>query len=227
MVRLNLLVEGQTEETFVKRVLVPHLAERGVFATPRLLATRTDAVNRRYKGGLLSFAQFRRDLSIWMKQDRNRDAVFSSMIDLYALPDDFPGKQDVSPDQDPQVRVAALEQSLVAAMGDDRFLPYIQLHEFETLLLAEPTALVHEFPDAKKAIEPLASFMQSREPEDVDDTPDGAPSRRIAHHLPAYLDRKASAGPATAERIGLATLRARCRHFGTWLERLERLAEAS
>ena len=226
MVRLNLLVEGQTEETFVKRVLVPHLAQLGVYATPRLLATRSKAASRRHKGGLLRFGQFRSDLSNWMKEDRGRDARFSSMIDLYALPDDFPGKPDLPSGVQPLARVMGLEERLGATIGDDRFLPYIQLHEFEALLLTDPAALAHEFPDERKAIEPLVQFMVGKEPEEVDESPEGAPSKRIAHYLPGYLDRKPSAGPATAERIGLPTLRARCPHFNTWLERLERLGHA-
>src|SRR6185436_9487197 len=44
--RVHVLVEGQTEETFIRDVLAPHLASREVYLTPVLAATK------RIKSGL-------------------------------------------------------------------------------------------------------------------------------------------------------------------------------
>ena len=62
---LNILCEGQTEELFIKEVLKPFLAEKGIIAKSRLLLTnvRLDA-----KGGLVSYSQVKRNLSMWKKQ---------------------------------------------------------------------------------------------------------------------------------------------------------------
>jgi hypothetical protein len=40
MKRVLILVEGQTEETFVRDVLAPHFLARNVALTPKLLVTR-------------------------------------------------------------------------------------------------------------------------------------------------------------------------------------------
>ena len=53
------------------------------------------------------------------------------MIDLYALPDDFPGTEAFKGEQDPYRRVEGMEQALAEDIDDPRFMPYIQLHEFE------------------------------------------------------------------------------------------------
>ena len=40
MIRVYLLVEGQTEEVFVKEILVPHYARTNIFLTPIIVSTR-------------------------------------------------------------------------------------------------------------------------------------------------------------------------------------------
>ena len=67
----------------------------------------------------------------------------------------------------------------------------------------------------------MASAFNS--PELIDDGPDTAPSKRIIAEIPEYAKRKSSAGPIVAERIGLPALRAKCEHFGGWIDRLETL----
>jgi len=39
MVRLNIIVEGQTEETFINKILRPHLGDFNVFVTARRVET--------------------------------------------------------------------------------------------------------------------------------------------------------------------------------------------
>ena len=64
---------------------------------------------------------------------------------------------------------------------------------------------------------------QFASPELIDDGEQSAPSKRIIHEIPEYEGMKASAGPLIAEKIGLETLRVKCRHFGAWVSRMERL----
>jgi hypothetical protein len=219
-VRLHLLVEGETEERFVGRVLAPHLGVHGVFADARSVETRRTraAIHR---GGLSSFDRARRDLERWMKEDYS--AVFSTMFDLYALPDDFPG-MSIRSDADAYARVRRLERALEDEIGDRRFVPYLQLHEFEALVLAEPGALLQQFPESTGGIAELERLVAGFEsPELIDDGVDTAPSKRIIAAIPEYAGRKASAGPLVTERIGMAALRERCPHFGEWVARLEQL----
>lgn len=223
-IRLHFIVEGQTEETFVTKILAPHLAGRSIWADARCVQTSRRG-GRKYRGGISHYAQVRKDIRNWTREDQNSDARFTTMFDLYALPQDFPCYDAATQRADPLQRADDLEDALAQDICDDRFIPYIQVHEFEALLLAAPAEMDSQFPDDTDAIRRLgemASRYQS--PEHIDDGRDTAPSKRIIREIPAYEGRKASAGPLVAGRIGLNTLRTQCLHFGAWIDRLEALA---
>ena len=147
------------------------------------------------------------------------------MFDLFRLPNDFPGYEKAKRTPDPYQRVQTLEDALRDDISDCRFVPYIQPHEFEALLLCDPQNLDVQFPDRNNEIEELAEEISTFDsPEHVNDGPFTGPSKRIINAIPEYQGRKASAGPIVAEKIGLAALRSDCRHFGEWLGKLEALA---
>ena len=220
-VRLHFIVEGQTEETFVNRVLIPHLATLSIWARARCVMTSRKR-GIKFRGGLANYRLPKNDINQWMKEDRNPDARFTTMFDLYGLPEDFPGYDQARRIVDSYERVGSLEAALREDISDHRFIPYIQLHEFEALLFSYPSMLEAQFYDRSDEIQRLNDIASDFDsPEHIDDGRDTAPSKRIASEIPEYGSRKASAGPIVAEKIGLSTLRSKCKHFGEWLERLE------
>lgn len=219
--RLNFIVEGQTEETFVNQVLRPHLVTFSILCSARCVMTSRKR-GRKYRGGITNYKLPRKDINAWMKEDGNPDARFTTMFDLYGLPEDFPGYDEARRLTDPYVRVEVLERALREEVSDHRFIPYIQLHEFEALLFSCPLKLETQFYDHDDEIQRLIEMASAFDsPELIDDGGDTAPSKRIAGEIPEYESRKASAGPIVTEKIGLSTLRSKCKHFGEWLERLE------
>ncbi len=223
MIRLHVIAEGQTEESFVNRVLAPHLGGFEISTGVHCITTSRQQ-GRPFRGGMHSYTQPRRDIELWMKQDRRSDARFTTLFDLYALPPDFPSFEEAERLQDPFARAKFLEQAMGADFGDQRFVPYIQLHEFEALVLVDPQELVTEFIEEQQAIENLAALCARYEtPELIDDTT--PPSKRIIDEIPAYKGRKASVGPLVTERIGLPALRQACPHFDGWLQTLEELGK--
>ncbi|MBK5223137.1 MAG: DUF4276 family protein [Acidimicrobiia bacterium] len=162
------LVEGQTEETVVRDVIAPHLEARGVFARPVVLATKRMASGGKFRGGATSWAQMRDDLRRLLR-DTHLDGV-TTMWDLYGLPVDVPGVSTAH-DPDARRRAEAIEEAIAADLGDTRLRPYIQLHEFEALVLADPTGL------ARRAESPVlvgrvkAVVQQAGGPELVNDGP--------------------------------------------------------
>jgi hypothetical protein len=229
MRRLNFVVEGQTEEAFVNSVFRPHLGSFDIVATARCVTTRRD--RRRpdivHRGGLPDYGKARRDLERWMAEDGG--AAFTTMFDLYALPEDFPGFDEARRRNDPYERVTFLEAALAADLGpgEHRLIPYLQLHEFEALLFSDPAKFDWEYLEHDRQIARLVEIAEAHEsPELIDDGPETAPSKRIAQHIPEYAYQKASAGPLIAQRIGIERMRERCPHFAEWLGRLESLASA-
>jgi hypothetical protein len=126
--RLYITVEGPTERKFAEDVLQPHLALRSLDVRPRVVITNRKLGKR---GGIMDYSRIRDDLLRLMKEDRDHNAVFTTMVDLYALPKEFPGWKEAKQMSRAQDRVSLLETAFQSEMGDPRLLPYIQLHEFE------------------------------------------------------------------------------------------------
>jgi len=233
MIRLHITVEGQTEQRFVKDVLCPHLADYAVIADARPVLTSKDRrTGTEYRGGFRrtgAYATVKRDICAWMKADQSADARFTTMFDLYALPNDFPGHAEAAREADPYQRTALLETALQADikrdLDDPRFIPYVQLHEFEALIFAAPEQLDWEYMEHDTQIQRLV-MMVAREggnPELIDDGEATAPSKRIIAEIPEYDGSKATVGPLIVGKIGIPKLRGKCTHFAAWLRRLEEL----
>ena len=224
-VRLHFIVEGQTEARFVNQVLAPHLAELSIVADARRVQTSHKG-GVKYSGGVSNYEQPKQDILRWMRGDRGADARFTTMFDLYGLPSEFPGYSTAALIADPYEKVKAIEDALKADIHDWRFIPYIQLHEFEALILSDPARLIAQFQDNEDGIRRLVDLADRfKSPEHIDEGPNSAPSKRIIREIPEYARRKASAGPIVATNIGLPTLRQKCAHFAEWLIKLERLAQ--
>lgn len=145
------------------------------------------------------------------------------MFDLYGMPSDFPEYRTTTTVTDPYARVETLEQAIRSDLHDSRLIPYIQLYEFEALILADAGKLAAQFPDCTEGIKAIHDMTVTFSSPELIDDQDG-PSKRIAKEIPEYEYRKASAGPIVVAHIGLPTLRSRCTHFGNWIDVLESLA---
>lgn len=221
--RLNFIVEGQTEERFVNTVLRNHFADRSIIVAASCVTTRRDRRARhiKFRGGLTTYRHVHDDIRRWLKEDGSRSVRFTTMFDLYGLPTDFPCYADAAKEADPYTRVKILEKALNVDIGDWRFIPYIQLHEFEALLFSDLEKLVTQFPDRPFEIQRLMETATGfSTPELINDGSTTAPSKRITAAIPEYANRKASAGPLVAEKIGLPILQSQCRHFREWLDQL-------
>lgn len=226
MTRLYLFAEGQTEQTFADTVLKPHLAICRVYMHNPVLIAHARKKGKVHRGGGRNFETMHNDILRFLKQESGSDVFFTTMIDLYGLPQDFPGAENANKLQHiPYDRVQALETEWAKAVGDRRFIPFIQLHEYEAYLFADVSKLSDFYDHAEKAIAALQAVSDGvTTPELINDGPHTAPSKRIIAQLPDYVDAKTTVGPQAAQLIGLPTIRSRCPHFNDWLNRLESLA---
>jgi len=218
--RLHVLVEGQTEETFVRDVLNPHLLSFEIFVTAVLVSTKRVKSGEKFKGGVTNYPQVRRE--VWNLLNDTGAAAVTTMMDYYGLPDDFPGQASLPRGRSCYERLAHLENSFQTDIGHRSFIPYLSLHEFEALLLVMPS-VIEETVSGKSAVESLTREVAGfASPEEVNDGAETHPAARICRALPSY--QKRLHGPVIAARIGLAAIRERCAHFNDWLLRLEKLS---
>ena len=223
---LHILCEGQTEERFVKEVLSPYFQQFNIYPKPILLLT---SKKKNARGGMLSYAQAKRDLTILQKQYRDNNSehhLFTTMFDYYALPDDFPGVEESIEIQDVRDCISFLEYKFAEDMGTRAFIPYIQLHEFEALLFVDIIKLQIEYPLSSERIRILKEETDIYgDPEMINNSPDTAPSKRIIAALAQdYHYNKVQSGAAITSVIGIENLLENCQHFKEWIENIKYIA---
>ena len=225
MPRLYFFAEGQTEQTFADTILKPHFANYGVYMQNPVLIAHCRKKGKTHRGGGGKYTPIRNDIIRFLKQEAGRDVFFTTMIDLYGLASDFPGTEAAEKlRHDPYARIKSLEDSWFADIGDERFIPFITLHEYEALLFSEISHLSFFYENARARIARLKRIADGvRSPESIDDGAETAPSKRIISEIPEYEGAKRTVGPQLAELIGLNEIRAKCPHFDSWISRLERL----
>ena len=217
--RLNVTAEGQTEEHFIKQTLSNHLGQFNISTDVRCVLTSKDKT-KCYRGGLINYQKAKTDILTWIKEDNNSDVRFTTMFDLYALRTDFPKFEESQKIADPYKRVEFLQFAFFEDINDHRFIPYIQLYEFESLILAKPEELEIEYFEHSNAIEKLKEAVAEKgNPELVNDKPETAPSKRIIKLIPEY--NKVGVGASVVEIIGIEWLKKNCNHFNSWIEKLE------
>jgi predicted ATPase len=89
MKRCLILVEGRTEEVFVKSCLAAHLKSHSLAPTPKIITTKQVKNGPNFKGGIHGYAQVKDDLRRLLGD--SGAAGITTVIDYYALPADFPG----------------------------------------------------------------------------------------------------------------------------------------
>lgn len=224
---LNIIVEGNSEEAFVNDVLVKHFATLNIFVSARKIKTGWDKLNNKpAKGGLLKYIKFRNDVLRWIEADRNQPQFwYTSMLDLYAFPKDdlSPYNENIQSISDPYQKIVRLETAIAQDINHPKFIPYVQLHEFEAFLLVNPDKLITMYPNGQTGINRLKREIENKRPEEINEAIQTAPSKRIIKYLPDYEGQKAQVGPLVAEEIGLTELRLNCPHFNDWITKLENI----
>lgn len=213
-------MEGQTEERFVKDVLAPAYWSKEIFFTPTILITKRVKEGAHFKGGVTTYGKFENDIRRLLAGSRG--ALVTTLIDYYGLPTDFPGMND-RPLGSPRDRVIHVESAITQDLGSpSNFIPFLLLHEFEAMLFSSIDVL----PRVMTQIEHGPAFAAIRSavptPEDINEKPENAPSKRIERLFPAY--KKTLHGPVAAARIGLEAIKSQCSHFSSWLQQIEQIS---
>ena len=218
-------VEGHTEREFTRKVLFPHLVvDKGIVCLGPMLAVNSIRKGRVARGGVRSYAPIKKSIEGALKQRKSDDFRLTTMLDLYGLPANFPGKSRLSASDTGAQKAAAVADAWKKDIPDRRFIPFVFSYEFEALVLCNPDSLLAAYPDAGREIAALKAEIAGLDPEAINDSTHTAPSKRIFKHIDNY--DKVFAGPSAIKETGLDEIRRRCPHFDGWLSELERLAGA-
>jgi hypothetical protein len=229
MARLLIHVEGQTEEDFVNEVLRDHLISKGYESVGARIVGNSRLKRRRR--GIRPWPSVRKDIINHLREDSM--CIATTMVDFYGLPKvghgAWPGR-DLAGGRPAEHKASCVEeallQNLIEKMGagfyPERFVPFVMMHEFEGMLFSDCEAFGRGIGQPQLA----ATFRRVRDsfqtPEDINDSPDTAPSKRVEAIVPGY--EKPLFGTLAVLEIGLGRIRSECPHFAEWLGNLESLA---
>lgn len=214
--RLYIVVEGQTEEAFIKELLSPFFQQHGIYVYPIIIHT-----SKRHKGGFVNYIHLKNDVDRLLKS-QGQDVIVSTFVDFFRCPE-LPAKETWGAIPNHAERVVKMESTMKDDINDRRFYPYIQLHEFEALLFSSGKGFQTYF-DTKANIELQEIIAAYENPENINSSPEGAPSKRLLRIVPEY--DKVMYGNILALEIGINVILEKCPRFRNWVETLIKMCES-
>jgi hypothetical protein len=225
--KVHILVEGQTEEIFVRRTLQAYVGRSTLWLNPVIVKTRQKGSAPAFRGGEVKYSEFKMQVNNLLHD--SSAALVTTLLDYYALPADYPKRRGPVGSTAAQ-KASCVERAIEADLGNpSRLQVHLTVHDFEGPLFADVGAIADQFED--RQAEPqawarlqraLISEQAGREPEEINDSPETCPSARLKRVIPNY--RKTIHSTAISERIGVLEMANRCPHFRTWIERLQSLS---
>lgn len=218
MKRLIIICEGQTEQEFCNDILQPHFNQFGiVIQNPTI---------KKMGGGIVNWSALKHQIETHLKQDQT--AYVTSLIDFYGIHanHDYPNWTHANQQKDKNIGMNLMEKGMfsdISVLLQSRFIPYIQLHEFEGLLFCNIDVFnngfeENEFLDYNYLVETIDN---NPNPELINDGSFTAPSKRLKRIIKDYS--KITHGSLIAQDIGINKIRTKCPRFNKWISILEKI----
>ncbi|MHC5310031.1 DUF4276 family protein [Myroides sp. LJL116] len=211
-----IITEGQTEEEFINEILRPYFYRFNIYDVRAILMETSPG----FKGGDVTYSRYKRNIELLLKQET--DIIVTSLIDYYKLDPAFPNYNTAIQIQDKFLRLDNLEEAISKDIQNIRFIPYIQLHEFEGLLFSSMNGFNYltDIPQANlRTLQDLVN--RHANPELINDGTLSAPSKRLISLIPGY--QKTFHGPLIADEINIDTIIDKCTRFSSWLDKIIQL----
>lgn len=218
MKRLIIYGEGQTEQEFSNDVLQEYFNTKGIYIeTPTF-------------GGIGRWEKHKYEILKRLKSDTS--AIVTTLIDFYGMSQNlnFPRWNEAvaTLNADREIAMNILEEGMLNDIDNnlrDRFIPYVQVYEFEALLYSNIDVFkdnfeMNEFQNFNYLEE---TIRENPNPETINNSYETAPSKRLEKIIKGYTSEggKIAYGSLLAQEIGLDLIRAKCPRFNRWIEKLE------
>lgn len=218
MKRVIVICEGETEKEFCKKILFPYFIAKDILIEPPLI--------KKSMGGIVKWGELKKQILHHLKNEP--DAYITTLIDYYGLYSkyEFPNWDNSLKIADKSKRMDFLEIEMASSIDDalrHRYIPYMQLHEFEGLLFNEIKIFFEQIPQNELVgIKELKATLQEYEnPEMINDSKETSPSHRLERIISGY--NKVVYGNILAEAIGLDKIRNKSPRFDNWLKKIEQI----
>lgn len=218
MKRIIIVCEGRTEQEFCSKVLAPHFAPMGIYLYCPLIS--------KSKGGIVKWSELKKNIILLLKSSDS--VIVTTFIDYYGITQKhkFPNWNKANIENDKNIRMQILENAMSEDIEEkyrNRYIPYIQLHEFEGLLFNDIKIFQQNIPssDIVGLVELQKTFEQYSNPELINENKDTSPSNRLKRIIRGY--NKLIHGIILAESIGLSKIRNKADRFNNWINKLEQI----
>lgn len=213
MKRVYIICEGQSEEAFIRQVLMPYFKQH--YLIPKVTKTSIG-----HKGGGLKYHRIKKEI---LNLLNHKEAFVSTFFDYYALPSDFPKYDEQVQGNDIYQKIDILEQGFCNDINHQRFFPHIQPYEFESLLFSDIDKIIQadaEWSGKKPYLNALERIIQEFEnPEFINNSPQTSPSHRLEDIFNKTYN-KVLHGRIIAEKITITKIREKCKHFDEWCKKI-------
>jgi Domain of unknown function (DUF4276) len=214
MKRVIIICEGETEREFCKNVLAPKLIHHNIFIQAPLI--------KRSMGGIVRWSILKKEIETHLQEP---SVIVSTLIDYYGLYQKyhFPSWATGEKILDKNSRMDFLENAMKEDISDaiqHRFIPYLQLHEFEGLLFNEIQLFYDQVPKEELVgiAELKKTFAEYDNPEMINNNRETSPSHRLKRIIKGY--NKPLYGHYFAEAIGIDQIRAKSPRFNKWVDKI-------
>lgn len=163
-----------------------------------------------------------RHISFPSREHSSQHSLTTELYQKYSFPDWENAERTV----DKNERMRILESGMIKDIADNlrnRFLPYLQLHEFEGLLFNDINIFYEQIPaaDLVNLNELQSVFQQYENPEMINNNIATSPSHRLMRIILGY--NKIVYGDILAEAIGLERIMQKSPRFNAWILKLSQL----
>lgn len=206
------ICEGETEEEFCKTLLSVYLQK---YCKIR--------IEVRLLGGNCNWQRIKDMAEKALKQQKN--ALVTTFFDYYGVKTkNFPNWIETEGINKANVRerIEILENGMLEEIDSNlryRFIPYIQLHEFEALLFNNIEVFDNNFKRSEFNRANLLDVLNEfPDPELINQKIETSPSHRLIEIIPSY--NKILYGNMLVEIIGIEQIKQKNKHFNDWIEQL-------
>lgn len=216
MKRIIIICEGQTEVEFCKVILFPYFQSKNIYIQTPLI--------KKSKGGIVKWEELKKQILLHLQNDKS--AFVTTLIDYHGINEKhvFPNWKQAEAEPNKNTKMDILENAMLIEIDEKlryRYLPYIQLHEFEGLLFNDISIFYNQIPKEELigTKELIETFINYPNPELINEGKETAPSKRLDRIIYGY--NKIIYASILAEEIGLTRIRNKSPRFDNWIEKME------
>lgn len=216
MKRVIIICEGETEKEFVETTLQKYFSSKNIILNAPLI--------KKSNGGIVKWKYLKKQIETHLKSEK--DSIVTTLIDYYGLYEKyhFPNWENAHKKSNKNDILKEVESSMLLDIEETfrhRFVPYLQLHEFEGLIFSDKDELLNQIPqnDILDFEELDDIFEKYTNPEEINNSKETAPSKRLLRIINGY--NKIVYGNIIAEAIGVDKIRSKAIRFNKWLNIIE------